>query len=387
MRGSQFCNNMYSKSILEIDLDTIKKNYLKLRELSIAEVGGSVKANCYGLGATQISKMLKNEGMRKFFVATLTEALELRNELNDVEILVFSGVFPGEEREFVNNKIMPVINNLWQIELLNNFANKLEIKYPVMIHVETGLHRLSMPVSELDQILLRPELTSNLEIKYIMSHLASSEDETSEMNKIQLKRFNEILFRFKSLGYKNIKASLANSGGIMLGKDYHFDIVRSGAALYGINGPKNSQAAKIGAEMSPEMRFFGNPVRLFSPLIHFKEVQKGESLGYNSTYILKTNRIIGTIVAGYADGIFRFLSNRGYCYIKGIKVPIVGRVSMDLLNIDITDLPENLVYIGQEVDIISNYQTPDDLAEHAGTIGYEIITSLGNRYERIYKSK
>ena len=383
MRGSQFCNKMYSKSILEIDLDTIKKNYLKLRELSIAEVGGSVKANCYGLGATQISKMLKNEGMSKFFVANLTEALELKNELNDVEIFVFSGVFPGEEREFVNNKIIPVMNNLWQIELLNNFAKNEGIKYPLMIHVETGLNRLSMPVSEVDQMLLRPELSSNLEIKYIMSHLASSEDETSELNKIQLKRFNEILSRFKSLGYKNIKASLANSGGIMLGKDYHFDIVRSGAALYGINGSKNSQTDKISAEM----RSFGNPVRLFSPLIHFKEVQKGESLGYNSTYILKTNRIIGTIVAGYADGIFRFLSNKGYCYIKGIKVPIVGRVSMDLLNIDLTDLPENLVYIGQEVDIISNDQTPDDLAEHAGTIGYEIITSLGNRYERIYKTK
>lgn len=383
MRGSQFCNKMYSKSILEIDLDTIKKNYLKLRELSIAEVGGSVKANCYGLGATQISKMLKNEGMSKFFVATLTEALELRNEINDVEILVFSGVFPGEEREFVNNKIIPVMNNLWQIDLLNNFAKNKGIKYPVMIHVETGLNRLSMPVSEVDQILLRPELSSNLEIKYIMSHLASSEDENSEMNKIQLRRFNDTLSRFKSLGYKNIKASLANSGGIMLGKDYHFDIVRSGAALYGINGSKNSQTDKISAEM----RSFGNPVRLFSPLIHFKEVQKGESLGYNSTYILKTNRIIGTIVAGYADGIFRFLSNKGYCYIKGIKVPIVGRVSMDLLNIDLTDLPENLVYIGQEVDIISNDQTPDDLAEYAGTIGYEIITSLGNRYERIYKTK
>ncbi|NDB84997.1 MAG: alanine racemase, partial [Alphaproteobacteria bacterium] len=166
--------------------------------------------------------------------------------------------------------------------------------------------------------------------------------------------------------------SIANTCGILLGKEYHLNMVRPGAGLYGLN-PRE------------DMSFFSNPVRLISPLLQIKYVKKGGGLGYNQTYTMEQDTWVGTIPIGYADGIFRAFSNNGFCFIRGKKIPIIGRVSMDSLNLDLNRLDESERFIGQEVEMICIHQTPDTLGKLVGTIGYEIITALGQRYDRIYK--
>ncbi len=357
---------MNSHSILQIDLHIIKQNYLKLRELVSVEVGATLKADAYGLGATQIATVVADEGCKTFFAANIQEAYCLKEKFPNIEVFFYNGFTKGEEKIIAHNNILPVISNLYQIEIFNNFCISNNMRHKIAIHVETGMNRLSMPYEEILRLASDRDLYSNLDIEYIISHLASAEDYTNDFNVMQLERFKQIVKLFPG-----IKCSLANSAGILLGSEYHFDIVRPGAALYGINTREN-------------MSLFGNPVKLISPLLQIKCVRKGESLGYNQTYVANKDTWIGTIPLGYADGVFRSLSNNGYCYINDKQLPIIGRVSMDLVNIDLSNLDESQRYIGQEINIICEHQTPDQLGSLLGTIGYEIITALGNRYERRY---
>jgi alanine racemase len=357
---------MHWHSVLEINLNTIKENYKKLKELSSSEVSAAVKANAYGLGATQVASALAQEGCKKFFVANLAEGISLRETLKSEEIFVLNGIFKSEEEYFIQHNLIPVLSDHSQISDLNEYCAKNEFNFDVALHFETGMNRFGIKTSNFELFFTEIQNCKNLNIKYIISHLACSDQKDNELNLIQLNRFREIKSYFK-----NSKFSLANSGGILLGSDYHFDFVRAGAAIYGINVRK-------------DMSFFSNPIRLFSPLIQIKKMHQGEGLGYNQTFMSDKTHLVGTIAIGYADGISRALSNKGKCYIKGFEAKIIGRVSMDLINIDLSNIPKEHLFLGQEVDIINNTQTPDKIAESIGTIGYEITTSLGNRYERIY---
>ncbi len=357
---------MNSNSVLEIDLNIIRDNYLSLKELVRSEVSAAVKANAYGLGATQITKTLKNAGCNKFFVATLVEALEIRKLFDDITIYVLSGIFHGQEEYFLANNLIPVLNNLEQIQLFNDLCIARAKKHKAIIHIDTGMNRLGFTEKEVRILQESQELYSAMSLQYIMSHLACSEEAENDFNRYQLTKFIEL-----KQGFGDIKASLANSGGIVLGMDYHFDLVRPGAGIYGL-------------QLNNEMSFLRNPVRLFSKLIQVKEVAEGQKIGYNLTHGFEKTAIVGTICVGYADGLSRLLSNKGLCFINGFAVPIVGRISMDLINLDLSNIPAIHRKIGQEVDIICKHQTPDMLATKAGTIGYEVLTSLGNRYERKY---
>ncbi|MDX2049583.1 MAG: alanine racemase [Rickettsiaceae bacterium] len=357
---------MTTRSILEIDLNIIRQNYLEIKKLTKSEVAASVKADAYGLGATHIVKLLQKENCKKYFVANIKEALHLRKKFPNIDIFILDGFFKQHIQTIIEYRITPVISNLYQIEILNDYCAGRDIHWQVALHIETGMNRLALIYDDVEKIITNKVKTSHIEIKYVISHLASSDIPESQLNITQLKEFIRITKYFPGT-----ELSLANTSGLFLGEKYHFDFIRPGAGIYGINPVS-------------KMRFC-NPVRLFCPLLQVKLLAKGSSLGYNQTYVANQETWVGTIGFGYADGMLRSLGNKGSCYINGHKAPIIGAVSMDLTNIDLTLVPEKDRSIGQDVDIICLDQSADDVARDANTIGYEILSRLGNRNERIYK--
>jgi len=397
---------------LEINLTAIKANYRLLKDICEKSlVGAAVKANAYGLGAEQISKALLEENCRHFFVASSEEGVNLRKAIgNDANILVLNGVFENDALDLTEYNLIPVLNNLKQIEIWQKFSNVKEKILPCYLHFNTGINRLGLSSNEIEQLINNRALLQGLDLQYIISHLAASEESNNPYNLEQLNRFKTYLRYFP-----NAKASLANSGGIFLGQDYHFDLARPGAALYGLNSlidlshnlsykeefegntARSTAAYKSVREDASTgltyklpleggyARGLQNPVTLKAPIIHLQNLTLDSHIGYNMSFTTKRDSIIATLPFGYADGFSRSFSNQGEVFINGRKAPIVGRVSMDFVNIDVTDLPPSDIFLGQEVEIIGNYCTPDKIASIIGTIGYEILTSLGNRYKRIYK--
>jgi len=335
---------------LQINLSSIIANYQAL-QAKAGNIAAVVKADAYGLGATKIATALQNAGCSEFYVATLNEALALQPHI-DASIYVFNGITDDNASEFANNNIIPVLNNLPQLQAWQQASQIFGKALPCTIHVDTGMHRLGfagMPMYD------------GVKPTYILSHLACADTPKHELNKQQLELFKKYQERFK-----NVKYSLANSAGVMLGEDYYFDQARCGIALYG--GMTNMQPA----------------VQLTAQIIQINELTQSSYIGYGATAKLPKNSKTATINIGYADGILRQLSNKGSCYIDGHKVPYVGRVSMDLIIIDITSLPEHLTNIGQPVEVLGNNYTINHMADDARTIPYEIITRLGNRFDKEY---
>jgi alanine racemase len=362
----------FIKCKLEIDVEKIVSNYQTLRKVcGRRDVGAAVKANGYGLGAEIITKSLLKTGCNNFFVAHLEEGYNLRSKIKEIDynILVLNGPLSISELDiFHRYNLTPILNNLWQVELWHDFTIHTQQKLPCVIHINTGMHRLGMNDEEL-QLIVTKGLFSNLNISYVMSHLSAAEIKDEPYTHEQLKLFTKY-----SEYFPGIKRSLANSSGIFLGPDYHFELSRPGAALYGINPLAN---------MPNPME---KPVRLLAPIIHIQHLKPGSAIGYNMTFVTDNNSVIATLPLGYADGYLRSLSNKGVVYIDGIESKVVGRISMDLITIDVTHVPANKIFIGKEVEIIGENCTPDKLAGISNTIGYEILTNLGQRYERIYKN-
>jgi alanine racemase len=361
---------MRTKPTLEIDLDIIKNNYLNLKQLCNTSVGAALKANAYGLGATNIAKKIHSVGCREFFLANLDEAIYLRENIKDANIYVLNGILNGEGVYFQEYNLIPVINDLYQLEIIKSYSVQKNISSKIAIHFDTGMNRLGVPDCSREKFVEYLIDCNNIHVELIMSHLSSAGEKGSQQNILQLNNFNNILVSLENKGFK-AKSSLANSEGIFLGASYHYDLVRPGAALYGLR-------------LTEEMSFLGNPIKLFTHLLQVKRVPKGEKIGYNLTYELSRDSVVGTIPIGYADGIFRSLSNKGCCFIGGRMVSFIGRVSMDLVNIDLTDLPESLRMVGQEVVFIGENQRPERIAEQIECIPYEVITAIGNRYEKKY---
>ena len=338
---------------LIISLDKLAENYLKLKSISNKDCGAVVKAHGYGLGVKLIAERLLASGCNNFFVATLEEAVELRQAINQANIFVFHGLMENEQKMFENHNLIPVLNNPHQLRL---WPKNLK----AAIHIDTGMTRLGFSAEELSKI-------SGFNIALVMSHLTSAEDVKNISNQTQLTKLQTL-----SANFPNSLKSLANSSGIFLGKPYHFDLCRPGIALYGGNP-------------TPALK---NPmqqvVKLLAPILQINIINSERGIGYNSTYIVKKGDITATIPLGYADGIMRTLSNHGYCYVYNTKLPIIGRVSMDLITIKINDLPPEQRRVGQMVEILGESYNICDMAKDAGTIEYEIITRLGNRFERIY---
>lgn len=329
-----------------------------------------VKANAYGLGVRRVAPALWQAGCRNFFTANMDGAVMLRALLPEARSHVLNGLLEGGEDDMAANGVIPVLNDLGQIERWSAFARKLERKLPATIHVDTGMSRLGLPPYEVEKLAARPELLDGLDVGHVMSHLACADEHENPMNGEQLARFKRMRAMLPAL-----PASFANSSGIFLGPDYHFDMVRPGYAVYGGNPTPHAQNP-----MHPV-------VNLRACIIQVREVGPGETVGYGGHFTATEPTRVATIPVGYADGYLRSLSGRGSARIGDIEVPVIGRVSMDLVTLDISKVPETMANVGTWVELIWGSHMLDDLAERAGTIGYELLTALGGRYPRVYRDE
>jgi alanine racemase len=326
-----------------------------------------VKANAYGLGVRRVAPALWQAGCRNFFTANMDGAVMLRALLPEARSHVLNGLLDGGEDDMSAHGVIPVLNDLGQIERWSAHARKLERKLPAAIHIDTGMSRLGLPPYEVEKLAARPELLDGLAVSHVMSHLACADEFENPMNAQQLERFNRLRATLPAL-----PASFANSSGIFLGPDYHFDMVRPGYAVYGGNPTPHADNP-----MNPV-------VTLRACIIQVREVGPGETVGYGGHFTATQPTRVATIPVGYADGYLRSLSGRGSARIGDIEVPVIGRVSMDLVTLDISKVPEHQVNVGTWVELIWGSHMLDDLAERAGTIGYELLTALGGRYPRVY---
>jgi alanine racemase len=342
---------------LTIDLDAIAANWRRLDRLTGPDVqtAAVVKADAYGLGVTRVARALAHAGARRFFVAYAEEGAAVRQALGEgPQIAVLSGHMTGDTEMIHDLDLTPMLNSLDQI------TRHLEALpgHAFGVQLDTGMNRLGVEMLEwqaVAPILIEagPEL--------LMSHLACADEPEHPLNEVQLRAFLEMT------DGTGLPRSLAATGGILLGPRYHFDLTRPGVGLFGGLPFEAGQAA----------------VTLSLPVIQTREVAAGEAVGYGCTWVAEVPSIIATVAAGYADGLPRTLSNAAMLWDGDTPCPLVGRVSMDLITVDITHLPE----VPRSLDILGPHQTVDALAEAGGTIGYEILTGLGPRYQRRYQER
>ncbi len=354
---------------MHIDLSAIASNYAVLcGELEGSTTCGScVKADAYGLGQTPVSRTLALAGCQDFFVAYAEGGIALRRILPDVRIHVFSGLAGGSVDDFSRNDLTPVLNCLDDIKAWSSHCRDNDFTPPADIHIDTGMCRLGMPFEELAFLEENSAFLDDLNIDLVMSHLACADTPEHPMNREQLELFTNVR-RVLPMG----RASLANSSGVFLGKEYHFDLVRPGAALYGINPVPHRE--------SPVSQV----IRLQGKILQVRSVDTPQTVGYGASHQVAGPGRIATVGAGYADGYLRFLSGCSTARIGNISVPVVGQVSMDMITLDITDVPEAISKPGMFVDLIGPHHDVDAVASDSGTIGYEILAALGSRYNRIY---
>lgn len=337
---------------LIIDLDAIAANWQRLSRMGRAEAAATVKADGYGLGAAAVARRLAHAGARRFFVALAEEGATLRQTLgNGPEILVFSGHMAGDTQLIRNLRLIPMLNSA---EQLTRHLESLP-GHPFGIQLDSGMNRLGMKPREWAAV---RDLALQAGPVLIMSHLACADEPDHLSNSQQLDEFTAMTADC------GIPRSLAATGGILLGPAYHFDLTRPGVGLYG--GAPFTEAYPV--------------VRLSLPVIQTRQTEPGEAVGYGGTWIAARPSRLATVAAGYADGLLRSLSGRATLWAGDIPCPVVGRVSMDLITVDVTDLPD----VPEMLDILGAHQGVDDLADAAGTIGYEILTGLGARYRRRY---
>jgi alanine racemase len=351
---------------LTVRLDAVADNYRRVRSVTgPVPVGAAVKGDAYGLGLEPVVRRLWEEECREFFVANVDEGIELRRILPDAAINVFNGAMVGTENELISHALVPIVITAEQLTRWRAAAAAQATVLPVGVHVDTGMNRTGMSAADFDAVVGDSSAFDGLELRHVMSHLASADDPGSAQPEEQLERFREVRRRLPG-GV----ASLANSAGIFRSADFHFDLVRSGIALYG--------GSPVAGQPSP-MR---ETVVLEAPVLQVRDVGPGDQVGYGATYAVAKPETHAVVPVGYADGFHRAASNRGHAAIGGRAVPIVGRVSMDLIVLDATGLT---VAVGDTVELIGDDCPVDDVAAAAGTISYEILTSLGARYQRVYE--
>ncbi len=335
---------------LTIDLDAVVANWRALDGMTNCKTAAVVKADGYGLGGANVAKALFKAGVRQFFVAVAEEAVAIREELGEKpDISVFSGHMKGDTDLIRELKLTPMINSVDQ--LTHHFETLPG--HPFGIQLDTGMNRLGMEAQEWAAI---AELALAQNPTLVMSHLACADEPDHPMNAYQLDNFKQLTDGI------NAPRSLAATGGILLGPDYHFDLTRPGIGLYG--GLPFEQATPT--------------IELDLPVIQVRDVAEGEVVGYGNSWQAERPSKIATVSGGYADGIVRMLSDKAILYHGDTPCKLVGRVSMDLLTIDVTDLAETPT----KLTLIGPQQSVDDLANQARTIGYEVLTQLGARYNR-----
>lgn len=358
---------------LTVDLAAIEANWRALaHELLTVECGAVVKANAYGLGIEPVTARLAQAGCKTFFVADIAEARQVRSRASEATIYVLNGFLPEWGDAFIEINARPVINSTTELAEWDAFVGARVWRGGAALHVDTGMRRLGITADEAAALAPRAQ-TENHGIALIMSHLACAETPDHPLNAAQIQLFREL-----HLLYPGIPASLANSSGIFLGSPAHHDLARPGAGLYGIN-PTPGRPNPM-----------HNVVELTGRILQLRSVARGETVGYGATWTAKHNSRIAVAALGYADGLLRAASGTdqhpgGAAMIAGKRCPIVGRISMDLICIDVTELSNGAVHRGDDAAVIGADLTVDDVAATAGTIGYEILTRLGPRCHLIYR--
>jgi alanine racemase len=359
--------------ILTIDLDAIVANWRKLEKTAVpAECAAVVKANAYGCGLAPVARALAKAGCKTFFVANLDEARSARTAVPTAVIYVLNGFLPNTGEAYAKIDARPVIGDLNELAEWDVFCRRTGWGGGTAIHIDTGMHRLGLTIAEAQGLIPRINAGDH-GITLVMSHLACAESLHHPMNAKQLAAFREIASLFTG-----VPSSLANSSGIFLGPPFLFDMVRPGAALYGVNPTPEADNP-----MQPV-------VKLEARVLQIREADRGEGVGYGSTWTARRPTRLAIMSVGYADGYFRAGSSndgtRGAeVMVAGKRCPVAGRISMDLMAVDVTDLEKNAVRRGHLVTLLGDGISVDELAHHFGTIGYEVLTSLGSRYTRVYK--
>lgn len=354
--------------VLTVDLAALRRNWLDLASLAgPAECGATVKANAYGLGLKPCAKALWEAGCRTFFVALPQEGEALRSVLPLARILVLNGLLPGEGGRYLAHGLVPALASLPEIEEWAALTCGLADPPPAALHVDTGLNRLGLPARDAAAASADGRL-AGIRVELVLSHLACADEPASAMNRRQLADFREIVALFPG-----VRASLANSPGLFLGPNYLFDLARPGVALFGGNPFVDRPNP-----MAPV-------VELTSTLLQVRDLAPGESVGYGASWIASRPTRLGVVASGYGDGLRRSLADGGASvWIGGQRAPVVGRVSMDLLTVDLTGIPTAQARRGARVELIGSHITVDEVARWASTIPYEILTGLGSRFTRLY---
>jgi alanine racemase len=357
---------------LSIDLGALARNWRALDKVSAGALTAAVvKADAYGTGIEMASKALHAAGARFFFVATPDEGVAVRAAVPDAHIFILYGLYPGAANLYIRQNLMPVLSSVRMLEEWLGKCVERNEAYPAAFHFDTGINRIGFRLNE--AAIVREQIEKlGYAPQMIMSHLACADTPNHEKNRTQLALFGSVMAQFPG-----IPASLANSAGLMTGRDYHFQMVRPGIALYGgraVNGRKNP--------MQPV-------VTLHVPILQVTEGRTGETVGYGATYTLNRNSKLAILGHGYADGYFRSMSGTntrpgGKVFIRGKLCPVIGRISMDLTVVDVTELGSDLPLPGEGAEVLGTHVGIDDQADAGGTIGYEVLTSLKGRYSRNY---
>ena len=356
----------YSHSKVIVNLSNIKNNLNIIKKFSKKNICPVIKANAYGLGDIPIAKFLIKNKCKDFWVANIIEALKIKNSVPNINIYVANGLNKNEEEIFFKNKFIPVLNTYEQFKKWTNFLNKKKIFKKLAIQVDTGMCRSGMQNDDVLKVRNDQSILQKFKEVIILTHLASADEKKSKYNNDQKNKFLIIKSMFQ---FQNCKFSLAASGGIFLGKDYHFDMVRPGISLYGGKLFFNKKLKNV--------------VSLISPVIQINSLKKGATAGYNQTYKAKKNIVTATIPLGYADGVKIKISNIGHVFFKNIKLPMIGRISMDLMIIDITKV-KSKIKIGDYLEVFGKNISLDDFARISDTSPYDIITSISDRCEKVY---
>jgi alanine racemase len=358
-------------AVLTVDLDAIAANYrLLVERAGGAVVAGVMKADAYGLGMAHVAPALVRAGCRVFFTAHVEEGMRLRGIVPpDSTVYVLHGPPPGTAAGFIEYRLIPVLNDPGQVRDWSAACARAGRRLAAAVQVDSGMSRMGLAPADLEALGDPRAWLAAFEPVLLMSHLACADVPDHPMNTRQRERFGAIRARFPAM-----PASLANSSAVFLGPDFRHDLVRPGAALYGIN-PQPGRPNPLRQAVALDAR-----------IVQVRTIQAGDAVGYGARYVADGTRRIATIAVGYADGWLRALSGRGRAYIDGVRVPIAGTVSMDSITLDVTGVPDARLQPGMTVELLGPHQHVDAVAAEAGTIGYEVLTRLGSRFERRYSS-
>lgn len=354
---------------LIVDLNAVVHNYRTLCSyLKKGTICAAVlKANAYGMGVSEVAPCLYQEGCRHFFVAHLSEAIELKSLVGeDSFIYVLTDLRRGDEELYVHHNFIPILNNLSQIQAWNHFSESKQKCFKAALHFDTGMTRTGLSPTIVKNLELKN--LSHVEIVCVMSHLACPYQLNHPMNESQRLAFEEMRQRFPfAMG------SLANSGGICLGKSYHYEMARPGLALMGCRS-----SIPVGEySLKPALK-------AYAQILEINNIQKGDYVGYDLTFMAQKPSRIAMLGAGYGDGYPRSLSNIGEVYFKGHRLPVVGRISMDVFTVDVSDVPPLFIQPGDWVELFGDNLPAHEVAGKAGTITHELFSCLGSRFERFY---